>query len=369
MQFTSEEHEKKLTLMRALLDQHEVDGLLLRRVSSFAWATCGASSYVNTATSEGAASLVITREHAYLITNNIEAVRLQEESRLGEQGWEFRVAHWTSPLAELEKLAAGLRLIADVPFGGAREIGAEMSRLRANLTSAEQERFRQVGLLCAQAMTAAAMQVRPGMSEMEIAGLLGSESQKRGVQPIVNLIATDERIYQYRHPLPTDKKLEKYAMLVLSGRKYGLVCSITRLIHFGEIPADVQERIRAAASVNAVMIARSRPGRSLAEIFRFGQQAYAAAGFPDEWRFHHQGGAAGYEPREFLALPGSQEFIAAGQAYAWNPSIAGAKMEDTILIGTPDNQILTPTPNWPNLSVPIPDMGCEVSCPLALEIN
>ena len=352
-----------------LLDKHGADALLLRRVSSFAWATCGATSYVNTATTEGAASLLVTRERCYLATNNIEAPRLEQESGLAEQGWELRISHWTNPLAELNQLTAGLNSIADVPFGGAKDVSAEISRLRASLTPAEGERFRQLGQFCAQAMDSAARSVRPGMSEYEIAALLGGEAQKRGVQPIVNLIATDERIYRFRHPLPTEKKLEKYALLVLSGRRWGLVCSISRLVHFGPLPAEAQKRIVATARVNAALIAHTRPGCSLGEVFQRGQAEYTAAGFPDEWRFHHQGGAVGYEPRELLGLPGSADVVSIGQAYAWNPTIAGAKMEDTILIGAQSNEILTTTPNWPVISIRIAEQDVEINCPLALEIR
>lgn len=352
-----------------LLDKHGAQALLLRRVSSFAWATCGATSYVNTATTEGAASLLVTRERCFLATNNIEAPRLEQESGLTEQGWEFRISHWTSPMDELNKLTAGLNLISDVPFGSAKDVSAEISRLRAGLTPAEGKRLRQLGRLCAQAMDASARAVRPQMTEYEIAALLGGEAQQRGVQPIVNLIATDERIYRFRHPLPTEKKLEKYALLVLTGRRWGLVCSISRLVHFGPIPADVQKRIDATARVNAMLIAHTRPGRSLDDVFQHGLHEYAATGFPDEWRFHHQGGAIGYEPREFLGLPGSADVVSVGQAYAWNPTIAGAKMEDTILVGEKSNEILTAIPHWPVISIIIAEQDVEISCPMALEIN
>jgi Xaa-Pro aminopeptidase len=364
-----EEFQTKLATMHSLLDRHSVDGLLLRRVSSFAWATCGATSYVNTATTEGAASLLVTRDRIYLATNNIEAPRLEQESGLASQGWGFRISHWTSPMAELNKLTAGLSLIADVPFTEARDVGAEISRLRASLSPAEGERFRQLGQLCAQSMDSAARAVHPRMTEYEIAALLGAETQQRGVQPIVNLIATDERIYKYRHPLPTEKKLEKYALLVLSGRRWGLVCSISRLVHFGPIPADVQKRILAAARVNAALIAQTRPGCSLDAVLKSGQSEYAANGYDDEWRFHHQGGAVGYEPREFLGLPDSTDLVSAGQAYAWNPTIAGAKMEDTFLVGSQENEILTTIPNWPMILIKTPGQGIEIPCPLALELE
>ncbi len=364
----SPEFQTKITILRELLDKHAVDGVLLRRVSSFAWATCGAASYVNTATTEGAASLLITRQRLYLAANTIEAPRLEQEEKLADQGWEFHVSPWDTPLVALQSLVSGLSLVSDVPFPNSKEISADMARLRARLTPQEGERFRELGRRCAAAMSSTAQAIRPGMSEYQLASLLGSEAQQRGIQPIVNLIATDERVYRFRHPLPTEKKLDKYAMLVLSGRRQGLVCSITRLVHFGPLPDDLRRRISAAAQVNAALIAHSRPGRTLNDVLTQGQEAYARAGFPDEWRQHHQGGVTGYEPREYLGTPASSDVIIEGQALAWNPSIAGAKMEDTILVGSETNEILTITSLWPIISIQIHGQPGEVPCALALEV-
>ncbi len=362
------ELEIKLAALRALLDQYNVEAILLRRVSSFAWATCGATSYVNVASTEGAASLVVTHEKIYLATNNIEAARLQAEEKLAEQGWEFIVSPWATPLKGLNELLAGKTLISDVPFGNGKDVSADLARLRAHLTPEEGQRLRELGRLCADSITAATQAIRPSMSEFDLAALLGGEAQKRGVQPIVNLVATDERAYRYRHPLPTAKKLEQYALLVLCGRQYGLVCSVSRLIYFGKPPAELVRRILAAARVNATYITHSRPGVTLDHVLARGQAAYAETGYPDEWRHHHQGGVAGYEPREYLATPGAMDILLAGQAIAWNPTIAGAKVEDTFLVGERENEILTSTSLWPVEQVEFPNQPGAIPCALTLEL-
>ena len=74
----------KQTAIKELLERRKLDGLLLERASSFAWATCGAASYVNTASSFGAATLLVTPNHRYLITNTIEAPRIEKEEKLIE---------------------------------------------------------------------------------------------------------------------------------------------------------------------------------------------------------------------------------------------------------------------------------------------
>ena len=360
------EFTQKQDRIKALLAEHHLDALLLQRVSSFAWATCGAASYINTAATEGSASLLITPSGRYLITTNIEAVRLEQEEKLVEQGWEFRAAPWHANNDAVAQLTRGLKLGADVPYPGATDLSSAVSQLRMNLMPEEGERFRILGRLCADAMDSAVRAVRPGQIEYQIAGLLAHEAQSRGAHPIVNLIATDERIFKFRHPLPTDKKLDRYAMLILCGRKWGLVGSITRLVHFGLLPDQVRHKAEATARIDATFIAATRPGQSLGQIFDRAIAAYAQAGFPDEWRLHHQGGPASYEPREIVATPGAAHVVAVGQAYAWNPSITGTKSEDTILVGENGNEVLTTISGWPSLSVTVD--GQTMTRPAILQI-
>jgi Xaa-Pro aminopeptidase len=360
------EFEQKQNTLKRMLAEHKLDALLLQRVSSFAWATCGAASYVNTAATNGAASLLITPAGRYAITNNIEATRIRQEEKLEEQGWELRVAPWHQPDLTVAELTRGLKLGCDGPYPGAVDLASEMSRLRASLLPEEVERFKVLGRTCAEAMDAAIRTVRPGQTEQEIAARLGREAQARGAQPIVNLIATDERIFKFRHPLPTDKNLERYAMLILCGRKWGLVCSITRLVHFGKLPDEVQRKMQATAEVDATFIAVTRPGQTLGQVFSRATAVYAETGFADEWQLHHQGGPAGYEAREWLATPGATDVIAAGQVYAWNPSITGTKSEDSILVGEKENQVLTAIAGWPTLSIAVD--GQTILRPAILQI-
>jgi Xaa-Pro aminopeptidase len=360
------ELDDKLNRIQTLLGERGLDAMLLRRVSSFAWATCGAASYVNTATTFGEATLLITPTGRHLIANNIEATRLEQEEKLADQGWEFHVGPWHKAPEAVAELTRGLKLGADVPYPGATDLSAEIARLRANLVPEEVERFRKLGHLCAEAMDSAIRAVRPGQTEYQIAGLLAHEAESRGAQAIVNLIATDERIFSFRHPLPTDKQLDRYAMLVLCGRRWGLVCSLTRLVHFGPLPDELRRKAQAVAQVDATFISLTRPGRTLGQIFERATGAYAETGFADEWHLHHQGGPAGYEAREYVATPGSTDLVSAGQVYAWNPSITGTKSEDTILVGQEENQVLTTIKNWPTL--PITVDGQMFTRPAVLEI-
>jgi len=155
-------------------------------------------------------------------------------------------------------------------------------------------------------------------------------------------------------------------MLILCGRKWGLVCSITRLVHFGTLSAEVHRKMQATAQVDATFIAATRPGQTLGQVFSRATAAYAEAGFADEWQWHHQGGPAAYEPREWVATPGATDVISVGQAYAWNPSVTGTKSEDTILVGESNNEVMTTISGWPVL--PIMVEGQTIPRPAILEI-
>jgi antitoxin VapB len=347
------EVQTKLERVRSLLDAYQMDALWLRLASSFAWATGGKSSYINTASSTGLASLLITRDRRYVITNNIEKPRIAQEEGLEEAGWEFVAPEWHTGDDGLGNLVGGLKVAVDGCAPGMLDLSGPVARLRANLLPPEIERFRRLGRICGDAMERAIRAVEPGMSEHEIAALLAYETEKRGAQAIVNLIATDERIFRYRHPLPSDKKLDRYAMLVMCGRKWGLVCSVTRLVHFGPLPDELRRKQEALAMVDATYMAGTRPNTKLGDVLAQAQATYALNGFGDEWRLHHQGGPAGYEAREYLGVPGSADVVREGQVYAWNPSITGTKMEDSVLVAADDNIVLTEIPGWPTIPVAI----------------
>jgi Xaa-Pro aminopeptidase len=361
------EQREKEARLRGLLRERGLDAVVLRRASSFAWATAGVASYINTAADAGEATLVVTRDARYLVANTIEAPRFEREAGLRAQGWEFVTPNWWETGAAVARVVRGLRVGADAPFEDAEDLAGEVAQLRTALVPDEGARFRDLAGACAAAMDAAIRRVRPGQTEHEIAALLASESVARNAWPVVDLVATDERIARYRHPLPTDKRLERHAMLVLCGRRAGLVCSITRFVHFGALPDALRTRQDACARVDAAMIHATRPGAAVRDVFARAVRAYTSQGFADEWHLHHQGGAAGYEPREYVATPASNEVVREGQAFAWNPSITGTKSEDTVLVGARRCEVLTAIADWP--TIPVTVEGETFARPAVLELR
>ena len=67
--------EQRQELIQAFMAERQLDALILQRVSSFAWATCGAASYVNTATTTGEATLFITSSGRHVAITDRAASR------------------------------------------------------------------------------------------------------------------------------------------------------------------------------------------------------------------------------------------------------------------------------------------------------
>ncbi len=347
------EFDEKQQRLRSLMDSHHVQAVLLKQSGNFAWMTCGAECFINRADLSGVASLLITPTKNYVLTTNIEADRLAQEEGLAKLGWEIISSPWYEQRDVVAELTPGMKVAADTYLPNILDLSLEIASLRSELLPEEGDRYRELGKLCARSMAIAIDAVRPGMTEFEIGANLLHAIECTGVQGIVNLVATDERIFSYRHPLPMAKKLDKYAMIVLCGRKGGLICSITRFVHFGPLTDEIRQKQKLVAQIDAEMIAATRPGSTLGDVFRKAQAVYASSGFPDEWHLHHQGGSAGYAPREFTGTPASTQRIVLGQAFAWNPSITGVKSEDTILVGRDSNEIITEIPGWPTLNIQV----------------
>lgn len=345
--------DSKIDKIRSLLRDKGLDAILITSQSNFSWLSDGGRGHVAISTESSVASFFITDDEIFLITNNIEAQRLQDEE---VKGIDYKVKQYPwhddgKRKAIFQELFNNKKIGSDSPMEGAINISDDIAELRYILTDKEVQRFRELGRDCGEAIGEVCKTIKPGLSEFEIAGAMSEELYKRGVTPIVLLIAVDERVSQYRHPLPTDKKVEKYGMIVVCGRKYGLVASLTRLFHFGPVSDELRKKHNAVVEVDTVFIAESRPGAVIGEIFSKAQKMYEEKGFPGEWEFHHQGGPAGYAPRDYVATPGNMKKVLKPQALAWNPSIKGTKSEDTIITTDDKPEIITATPGWPLITV------------------
>jgi antitoxin VapB len=342
-------HEKLVEFLNA----NKLAGVLIRRNENVAWLTGGAVELrVLTPCETGVATLLVTAAgKRYYFTTENEAPRLHDEE-FGALDFEPVLFPWWADdtNAAAAKLAGG-PLGSDTPGAGLTPVS--LAPLRLALGDAEIARYRWLGAQTAAATVEALNKVEPGMSEYDLEAITAAALLRRGILPSVYLFAVDDRILKYKHAVARGNRLERYAMLNLCSRKWGLAISITRFVHFGALPAELAERFRAAAQVNAALLNATRVGATSADLFAVAQAAYAAQGFAGEERFHHQGGPTGYGEREWVATRAGAEVVVNNQAFAWNPSIRGGKVEDTVLLRNGVIENLTPTPELPSLAASV----------------
>jgi len=365
--FVNEEIDAKKGKVRRLLDELGLDGILIKRQGNFAWLTAGARNLVGIATEVGASAALITRDGAHILANAIEAPRLIEEEGIEAQGYAVHTYPWhTDREAALAHELAGGKLGADVPMAGAVDVAKALAPLRYAMTPWEVERYKDVGTETARAIEETTAEIRPGDKECAVIGRLAARLWERGLDYITTFCAADDRIARFRHPLATDRRVEKRAMLCVNARKRGLIISLTRFVQFGPVPADLRRRYDATVGVDCTLMAHTVPGLPAADAFRKGLEAYAEAGFADEIELHHQGGAIGYEGRDYKVTFDSPFIVQENQAFAWNPSITGAKSEDTMLATVDGPVVLSPPDTFPVLEMEV--AGIRFRRPDILEI-
>ncbi|HOX29100.1 MAG TPA: M24 family metallopeptidase, partial [bacterium] len=248
-------------------------------------------------------------------------------------------------------LIAGKKALSDSPLAGADTLPGDFIDLMMSLTPSEIARYTALGADTGSAVEAATRAVRPGMTENEIAGRLARECYDRNIVPIVALIAADARLTSYRHPIPTENKVEKTAMVVVCGRRKGLIASATRIVSAGPVSDDLRRRHDVCALVDVAFNASTRPGVPIADVFNAGVKAYTDGGYKDEWLLHHQGGPTGYRSRYYTAHSATPGLVAPNSAFAWNPSVTGTKTEDTIITLENAVKFITHTGGWPYLKM------------------
>ncbi|HZC19481.1 MAG TPA: M24 family metallopeptidase, partial [Rubrobacteraceae bacterium] len=316
---------------RGLMDQLGVGAVLLRTPANFAWYTGGADNRVDHSAPLGIASVLVTGDAEYVATDNIEAGKMREEETPDFEVVEY--CWYEDPASRLWELVGGATLGADHLLGGTSNIAEEITPLRYVLDAEAIQLYRRTGAETAAAMKEAAASLAPGMTEHEAAANLATACGRRGLVAPVILVAADGRIDSYRHPVPRGRKIGGRVMLVVCAERGGLYVSLTRIVHFEEPDGEFVRRQGACEEILRRMREEAtRPEYTLADAFADCKGFYAEAGFPDEWRLHHQGGLAGYATREIIAAPETREEIRVGQAFAWNPSITGAKAEETFIL-------------------------------------
>jgi Xaa-Pro dipeptidase len=343
---------QKEAMLRDYMNVHGYDGIMLFRRDTFSWLTCGRINHIIRSTEFGMMALLVTANNVYCVANQVEKHRMMEEELAGLGYGLLEINWWQEDYIDCVYRRFGtVRLAADKDAPGVCNIYADLQKLRFSLLPEEIERYKEISRICANAVEETCRELQPGDTEHTVCANLIGKVMRLGFEAPVALVASDERIFKFRHPIDTPKKINKYAMVVLCGRKYGLIANLTRFVHFGEPPAETVHKFELVRKIDAEIMTNTIVGRPMADIFGVIVKEYEEAGYKDEWKLLHQGGPAGYATRDFLITPDCDETVHENQAFTWNPSITGTKSEDTILVRNDGFEVLTDSHNWPMVNI------------------
>ncbi|ELY57389.1 M24 family metallopeptidase [Natronolimnohabitans innermongolicus] len=368
--------------LEAVLESNTLDSVWFARPNSFAWLT-GGSNVVDRETDAGVAAVGYDGSTVRLVADNIEADRIVAEECPALDADEISVEQFSWHESSLaEAVAARVddteRAAIDLEPPGSNFERVDPTPLRQPLTDRDCERYRELGRQTAAAVESVCRELRADDSEHEVASALRVALSARNVEAPVVLVGGAERAQRYRHYTPTEAELGDYALVSVTAQRAGLHASCTRTVAF-DAPSWLEDRHASAARVEATALAATQDavatGGTAGDVFSAIQDAYATVGYDGEWEHHHQGGAAGFAGREWIATPAHDAPVTAPMAYAWNPTVDGAKSEETVLVGDDDGdgdhplEVLTETGRWPTTTASAVGYDLELERPAVLELE
>lgn len=332
------ELDLKRSRVRAVLSAAEADGVWLTSPGAVSWYLCGARVQTSLA-GPPVAAVFIGADHDVVTVPANEVDRLRAEEL--PAGIDVRTVAWHEPLTW--QSSGDIRT--------EESLAAELRAARATLLPVERDRFGTLGADAARVLSRVLPNADPSMSEQELAARVAADIVREGADPLVVMVAGRSRV-GVRHPLPTRALLGDRAMIVVCARRQGLIANLTRWVRFEAADPHEAARTSAILEVEAAFLRATRAGTTLADVLSRGAAAYATHGLAaDEWTRHHQGGAAGYAGRDPRATPATTDVVRDGQAFAWNPSAPGAKVEDTVIVDGDKVTVVTVDPAWPTVVV------------------
>ena len=357
-QARAEEVAEKLVRVRGFLDETGLEAALFTRQFLVGWITAGMEDRVIRSDDSTFVWALVTRDAAYILTSNIEAERLAAEEDPTALGFELRSRPWYEGAfgALVDEIVDPAR-IANDGVGPGRAMPLELQQLRMALTAGERERMRVLGRESCDALESALRDLRPGATEAQLAAEVIGRLEAASVFGFGLLIGADDRRRRFRHPTISRAPIERDVLVVMVAVRGGLNVAASRTASIGPVDPLLSERHLVACEAEARAIEACRPGTTYGEALDALISTYARHGYADEWREHTQGGPIGYGGREFVPPPLSHADrfsnfeVALHHAVAWNPTVQGAKSEDTFLVGEEGNELITNSSNWPTATV------------------
>lgn len=355
------EQDIKLKRIRDYISKNGFTGMILSRQDNFNWISSGGNNRVVVPKEEGFSTIVITKDDVYMVSQVMDGTRIMDEEMQNLDAEYIPLWWYEESVNERAVKLAGKNPVSDILIADIEYRLKDIYDLHFPLTEEEIVRLRKLGAISDYILNKVANEIRPGMVDYEVEAMLLYEYAKRNIQCDVLLIGTDDRIYKYRHPSPSGRKLGNYVFLHPAVRSGGLHCNITRSIYFGDVlPEDIGKAYTAVSHIETYCMSMCKTGNHWADIFEGQKQLLKELGFEDEWKGHYPGGRTGYFVCQADLSKSIENKIINNEAYDWFITVTGAKVEE---LGINHNGVFTlcsQTGIWPSRKISIGDFNLDI---------
>jgi len=350
MSVTAEAKEKEKRL-RTALSASGYDSVIITRRSNFAWMACGGDAVSSRVSRTSPVYLVVTPQKKYAVGYSMDLPWVMEDA-LGDLDYEAVAMQpfGKTPEEKSLELAEG-NVASDDSFLGIDDINADIIRLHEPYTPEEMARYRQLAKDCSEIQAELAHWVEPGMTERYVLARTWQLYLERGIEGHYMFVGSDDRIKRFRHPIPSDKPIEKVVLLAPGVARWGLLASTSRIICFGKPSEDLRDRFNVAATIQAALLARTQPGMHLTSLFKLIVDLFEQLGYPEERYNHFHGGPVGYWAGYAERMQDPDETVKPDMAFLYYLTIAGVHCEELMLVDDQGAEYVSIDPDWPMLEI------------------
>lgn len=339
--------EKKRRLFE-YMSERGYEAAVLSRRENFSWLTGGGDNKVLRNTDIGAGVLLVTRQQVYLIAKYMDSDRIYDDELQGLDIEKISLKwHEQSPQEKAIEIAGSKRTVSDEPLSGADCKLWDIYWLHYPLTENEIDRYKRIGSAVDEILYRVALRIQPGMTETAIEAELAYEYAKQNMLPKVLLVGSDDRIARYRHPVASNKQVEKTVLMHVAAEQNGLHANITRMIRFGDgMDDELYEKYELLNILQAQAMAMTVPGTPFSDIFEVRKKILSENGYSDEWENHYPGSFTGY------FLGSAQPFmngdtIKEKMATDYFITLRGAKTEELCISDPKGGELISCGQFWP----------------------
>lgn len=274
--------------------------------------------------------------------------KMLAEAKVSRVGFEVNYASF----GQIHALEKGLK---EAKTAGGSEIDLVpiedvMTNIRKVKDDHEIDLIRKSVSIAEEAFEAIRSEIKPGLTENYIAGLLGFELRSRGASdssfPIIVAAGSNSSLPHYR---PGESLIARDQPLLIDwGAIYKGYCSdLTRTLMIGRVPAKVKQIYKVVLEAQEAVIAFLRPGVTTSQADKVARDVIEQAGFGKNFG-HGLGHGIGRQIHELPSMRkvGGEDELRPGMIVTVEPGIylpgeGGVRIEDDVLITHSGAEVLS----------------------------